>query len=92
MLPAFMAASAAMLGTRYRVEVKPGYTEPMVIWVGSVGAASTLKTPVAQQVLRPLLKQTMRMQLAYKEKLRQYKALPRRKRRAARFAAKACGR
>ena len=74
MLPAFMAASAAMLGTRYRVEVKPGYTEPMVIWVGSVGAASTLKTPVAQQMLRPLLNQDKENQLAYKEKLRQYKA------------------
>ena len=70
MLPAFMAASAAMLGTRYRVEVKPGYTEPMVIWVGSVGAASTLKTPVAQQMLRPLLNQDKEIQLAYKEKLR----------------------
>ena len=80
MLPAFLAASAAMLGTRYRVEVKPGYTEPMVIWVGSVGAASTLKTPVAQQMLRPLLRQDNENQLKYKELLREYKAAGREER------------
>ena len=74
MLPAFMAASAAMLGTRYRVQVKEGYSEPMVIWIGSVGAASTLKTPVAQQMLRPLLKRDHQAQLDYKQKLREYKA------------------
>ena len=74
MLPPFLAASAAMLGTKYRVEVKPGYTEPMVIWCGAVGEASSLKTPVAQQMLKPLLKEDARGQQEYKEKLRAYKA------------------
>ena len=74
MLPPFLAASAAMLGTKYRVEVKPGYTEPMVIWCGAVGEASTLKTPVAQQMLRPLLKEDAMRQQLYKDALKAYRA------------------
>ena len=54
MLPPFMAASASILGTRYRTKVKKGHSEPSVFWLGTVGEASSLKTPVAEQVLAPL--------------------------------------
>jgi hypothetical protein len=74
MLPPFMAAAASVLGTRYQVEVKKGWTEPMVFWLGSVGAASTLKTPVAQQCLKPLLAMDLAGQRKYKQDLKEWKA------------------
>ena len=74
MVPGFLTSCAAMLGTKYRVEVKPGHTEPMVVWIGQVGAAGDLKTPVTQQVLRPLLKADARGQETYKAALKAYKA------------------
>jgi len=74
MLPPFLAAAASVLGTRYQVEVKKGWSEPMVFWLGSVGAASTLKTPVAQQCLKPLLKLDLEGQRQYKQELKEWKA------------------
>ena len=38
----------------------------MVFWVGSVGQASSMKTPVAQQVLKPLLDRDNQAQKQYK--------------------------
>jgi hypothetical protein len=83
MLPPFLAAAASVLGTRYQVEVKKGWTEPMVFWLGSVGAASTLKTPVAQQCLKPLLRQDLEAQKKYKADLAAWKAQDREERGAA---------
>ena len=74
MLPPFMAAMSSLMGTRYRVEIKKGWQEPMVFWFGSVGPASSLKTPVANQVLHPLLEMDMASQVAYKQLLKEYKA------------------
>ena len=74
MLPPFMAAMASLMGTRYRVEIKKGWQEPMVFWFGSVGPASSLKTPVANQVLHPLLEMDLASQSAYKQELKEYKA------------------
>jgi len=74
MLPPFMAAMASLMGTRYRVEIKKGWQEPMVFWFGSVGPASSLKTPVANQVLHPLLEMDLADQVRYKQMLKEYKA------------------
>ena len=74
MLPPFMAAMASLMGTRYRVEIKKGWQEPMVFWFGSVGPASSLKTPVANQVLHPLLEMDLADQARYKQDLKEYKA------------------
>ena len=74
MLPPFMAAMASLMGTRYRVEIKKGWQEPMVFWFGSVGPASSLKTPVANQVLHPLLEMDLASQTKYKQELKEYKA------------------
>jgi len=76
MLPPFIAAAASVMGTRYRVEIKKGWTEPMVFWFGSVGPASSLKTPVASQVLHPLLLMDAKEQKLYKEDLRLYLSRP----------------
>jgi len=74
MLPPFIAAMASVMGTRYRVRIKKGWTEPMVFWFGSVGPASSLKTPVANQVLHPLLHMDSCDQQLYKRELAAWKA------------------
>ena len=74
MLPPFIAAMASVMGTRYKVQIKKGWTEPMVFWFGSVGPASSLKTPVANQVFHPLLSMDSADQRQYKQDLKEYKA------------------
>ncbi|QNI55191.1 hypothetical protein SynBIOSE41_02700 [Synechococcus sp. BIOS-E4-1] len=72
MLPPFLSASASILGRRYRTKVKVGYTEPMVFWIGRVGGASEMKTPVSRQVLAPLNKwDELSDQIEKEEKARQ---------------------
>lgn len=80
MLPPFLAAMASVMGTRYKVQIKKGWTEPMVFWVGSVGQASSMKTPVAQQVLKPLLDRDNKAQKEYKAKVAEYKSQDREER------------
>jgi hypothetical protein len=80
MLPPFIAAMASVMGTRYRVRIKKGWEEPMVFWFGSVGPASSLKTPVANQVLHPLLNMDHRDNVAYKRELQAWKAAPKEER------------
>jgi len=74
MLPPFIATMASVLGTRYQVEVKGGWRQPMVFWLASVGPASSLKSPVANQMLWPLLEADRAEFAKYKEQLRQWKA------------------
>jgi hypothetical protein len=77
MLPPFIAAMAAVMGTRFRVRVKKGWTEPMVFWLGSVGPASSIKTPVVNQVLYPLKEADYRDNRAYKQQMREWHACQR---------------
>ncbi len=55
MIGPFLCVMASVLGTRYRVRVKKGHEQPMVLWIGTVAAASSIKTPVADEVQSPLL-------------------------------------
>jgi len=54
MLAPFITSMASIMGTRFAAEIKGGWREPMVFWMGTVAPASSLKTPVANQFLRPL--------------------------------------
>ena len=74
MLPPFIAAMASVMGTRYKVQIKKGWTEPMVFWFGSVGPRGSLKTPVANQMFHPLLSMDSADQSQYKQDLKEYKA------------------
>lgn len=76
MIAPFMTTMASVLGTRMRVEVKGGWKEPMVFWMGTVAPASSLKTPVANQFLGPLTTLDARDQRDWKEEYRRYKAQP----------------
>ena len=73
----FITTMCAVMGKRFRVQIKEGWREPMVFWMGTVAPASSLKTPVANQFLGPLLTLDGQDQRAYKRDLTRYKALPR---------------
>jgi hypothetical protein len=77
MMPPFIAAMASIMGTRYRVRIKKGWEEPMVFWLGSVGPASSMKTPVVNQVLHPLKAADHRDNRGYKQALREWHAADR---------------
>lgn len=74
LLAPFLTTMAATIGKRLYVQPKVGWQEPMVLWMGTVAPASSLKTPVANQFLWPLKKLDAEEQAKYKEELRAYKA------------------
>ena len=80
MIAPFMTTMAAVLGKRYRIEIKTGWREPVVFWMGTVAPASSLKTPVANQFLGPLLTLDSTDQRAYKKQAAAYKAKPKEER------------
>lgn len=73
----FITTMCAVMGKRFRVQIKEGWREPLVFWMGTVAPASSLKTPVANQFLGPLFTLDGQDQRAYKRDLMRYKALPR---------------
>lgn len=40
-----MCAMSAMIGNTVRVEIRPGYTQPVTLWAQIIGSPSTLKSP-----------------------------------------------
>jgi len=72
----FITTMSAVIGKRFRVQIKEGWREPLVFWMGTVAPASSLKTPVANQFLGPLLTLDANDQRTYKRELMRYKALP----------------
>jgi hypothetical protein len=76
----FITTMCAVIGKRFRVQIKAGWREPLVFWMGTVAPASSLKTPVANQFLGPLLTLDANDQRAYKRELMRYKAVPKEER------------
>ncbi len=55
LLSPLLCTVAGVIGTRARVAVKKGWSEPLVIWAGNVLEPSQLKTPAANVFSSPLL-------------------------------------
>lgn len=72
----FITTICAVIGKRFRVQIKEGWREPLIFWIGTVAPASSLKTPVANQFLGPLLSLDAIDQRTYKRDLIKYKAQP----------------
>jgi hypothetical protein len=75
MLAPFITTMAAVMGKRYRIQIKEGWREPCIFWMGTVAPASSLKTPVANQFLGPLLTLDAKDQREYKREITKYKAM-----------------
>ncbi len=54
LLSPLLCTVAGVIGTRARVAVKPGWSEPLVIWAGNVLQPSQLKTPAGNVFASPL--------------------------------------
>lgn len=54
MLPGFLTLAASVLGKKYRVRIKANWTEPSILWIGTVAKASDLKSPVSAEFEWPL--------------------------------------
>jgi hypothetical protein len=51
-----LSSAAAAIGTTYRVELKPGWTEPAIVWTAIVGLSGTMKTPAFKLAMKALRK------------------------------------
>ena len=52
---------AAAVGNLAVVELKPGWTEPSILWAGFIGDSGTLKSPTLDIVMKPILRTGRRM-------------------------------
>ncbi|HYW80500.1 MAG TPA: DUF3987 domain-containing protein, partial [Thermoguttaceae bacterium] len=49
-----LAGLGSAIGATKRIELKPGWTEPAVVWSGIVGESGTMKSPALSLALGPL--------------------------------------
>ena len=49
-----LAVLASMVGNTRRIQLKPGWCEPSIVWALLVGNSGTLKSPALDAVLKPL--------------------------------------
>jgi hypothetical protein len=73
-LPALVAAASA-IGNARHVELKPGWTEPPVIWAAVVGDSGTRKSPPFRLAMRPLQDADARYRDEFRAALGRYNAL-----------------
>ena len=77
--PAFVAlpllsALAAAIGNARRLEVKPGWSEPAIVWTAVVAESGTAKSPAMDAALRPLLRLQDRAFAEHAAKLAEWEA------------------
>jgi hypothetical protein len=74
-LPALTALGAAV-GTTRVLELKPGWTEPPLLWTVVVAKSGTGKTPALQLALRPVLAAEVRYHAEYQRRLAAWDTAP----------------
>jgi len=62
-----LTATSSIVGTRARVVVKRGWSEPLIFWTGNVVEASTLKTSAAGVFQGPLTRIEIAARTAHRE-------------------------
>lgn len=67
-----LAALASAIGATRRIELKPGWTEPSVLWTGIVSESGTLKSPAQSLALDPLRRLQAWAMQEYPELVEQY--------------------
>jgi hypothetical protein len=69
-----LTAAASVVGTRARVVVNPGWSEPFVIWAGNILPPSAMKSPILGAIAEPLV---ARQQAGLKDHLEELRQLRR---------------
>jgi len=67
-----LAALASAIGATKRIELKPGWTEPAVVWTAIVGESGTMKSPAMALALGPLKRLQAYAMAEYPELQAQY--------------------
>lgn len=67
-----LAASASLIGNAYRIEVKPTWQEPSIIWASVVAESGTLKSPALDLVLAPVIALQKAADHLHREAMREY--------------------
>jgi hypothetical protein len=74
-----LSALASVIGNSRRIELKPGWTEPAIIWTAVVGDSGTMKSPALEVALRAVrrrqhtaLKRHNQEMIAYQDALLQW--------------------
>jgi hypothetical protein len=68
-----LAALASAIGTTRRLELKPGWAEPAILWMAVVAESGDLKSPAMDTALWPLYKLQERAIKAYAEKVTEHR-------------------
>lgn len=68
-----LSALAAAIGNTRRIELKPGWSEPAVIWTAIVGDSGTMKSPAMELALKPVRERQRKAMIEYAEADRQYR-------------------
>ncbi|MCA9319499.1 MAG: DUF3987 domain-containing protein, partial [Planctomycetes bacterium] len=71
-IPALLAAAGAAIGNTHRVQLKPGWEEPSVVWAFVVAASGSLKTPAFSAALEPILSEQKTAFLEYQEAMERH--------------------
>ena len=67
-----LAALAAAIGSTRRILLKPGWSEPAIIWAAIVGESGTIKTPPQKLVMKPLRDLQGKALQAHTDEMKQY--------------------
>ena len=69
-----LAAIAAAIGNTRRLELKPGWSAPPILWGAIVGESGTAKTPAFQLVMRPMRERQRKALERHADEMKQYEA------------------
>ncbi len=67
-----LAGLASAIGNARRIQLKPGWTEPAILWVAIVGDSGTMKSPAIELALQPIRDRQRKAMRQYGEKMEAY--------------------
>jgi DNA polymerase-1 len=67
-----LAVLASLIGNTRVIRLKGDWREPSVVWTGTVGDSSTLKSPAYKLAVSPVVKVQMRLLKEFRQKLDEY--------------------
>jgi hypothetical protein len=65
---------SVIMGNSIKIQVKPGWKEPAVVWISVLGKAGIGKTPSIQNIVSPLMEINNREQKKYVKQYEKYEA------------------
>lgn len=67
-----LSGLASAIGNTHRIELKPGWTEPAIVWTAIIGESGTAKSPALELALRPIRKRQHDAMKEHAEAMKQH--------------------